>query len=82
MASAMQLDAFRVLHVGQVRVLTTERIRARFEAKLTADGEPPLDGDAEFRRLLVDDVRSGSLRLRRDGHWESDVDYFTEESAS
>ena len=48
-----------------------------FEAELAADGEPPLDGEAEFRRLLVDDVQSGALRLRRDGHWESDVDYFT-----
>ncbi|MFF2101777.1 hypothetical protein [Streptomyces sp. NPDC058202] len=78
MESAMQLDAFPVVHDGQVRVLSAERIRARFEAELASDGEPPLDGEAEFRRLLVDDVLSGALRLRRDGHWESDVDYFTD----
>ncbi|MEV6653868.1 hypothetical protein [Streptomyces sp. NPDC051219] len=77
MAAAVRLDSFPVLHEGQIRVLTAERIRARFEAELAADGEPPLDGDREFRSILTEDGHNGSLRLRRDGYWESDVDYFT-----
>ncbi|MFG3276006.1 hypothetical protein [Streptomyces luteogriseus] len=78
MTSAARLEAFPVVHEGQVRVLTAERIRARFEAELAADDEPPLDGESEFRSLLMDHVCSGALRLRRDGYWESDVDYFAD----
>ncbi len=74
--AALRLDAFPVLHGGEVKVLAAERIRAHFEAELAADGEPPLDGDGEFRSLLADEVRHGALRLRPDGFWESDVDYF------
>ncbi|GGJ63905.1 hypothetical protein [Streptomyces brasiliensis] len=76
MAEAMRLDAFPVLHDGEVKILTAERIRACFEAELRSDGEAPLEGEGEFRAMLSDDVRTGSLRLRRDGYWESDVNYF------
>ncbi|AXE82252.1 hypothetical protein [Streptomyces atratus] len=76
MAAVLPLDAFPVLHEGEIRILPADRIRARFEAELASDNEPPLDGDAEFRSMLVEDVQEGRFRLRRDGNWESDNDYF------
>lgn len=64
---------------GQTRQLTLARITDWHNEGLALDGEPPLE-QGELTELLSADILMGRLRLRQDGLWESDDDYFTEGS--
>jgi hypothetical protein len=60
---------------GETRDLTLDRIRAYTDARLAADGEDPVTLP-ELAQFLGEDLGYGSLRVRPDGLWESDTDYF------
>jgi hypothetical protein len=62
---------------GQPQHLPYRRVVDWHNAALAADGEPPLEF-GELTTILIDDVMFGRLRLRPDGLWESDDDYFTD----
>lgn len=64
---------------GQTRQLTLARITDWHNEGLARDGEPPLEL-GELTELLSDDLLMGRLRLRPDGLWESDDDYFEDRS--
>lgn len=64
---------------GQTRHLTLARITDWFNEGLARDGEPPLE-DGELNELLSADLLMGRFRLRPDGLWESDDDYFEDRS--
>lgn len=61
---------------GETRRLPVARIAEWHNEGLARDGEPPLER-GELTSLLADDLMFGRLRLRPDGLWESDDDYFT-----
>lgn len=64
---------------GQTRDLTIDRITGWHNERLARDDEPPLE-PGELTGLLAEDLLMGLFRLRPDGLWESDDDYFEDGS--
>lgn len=64
---------------GQSRDLTVDRLAEWHNDEFASDGEPPLEV-GELTRLLSEDLLTGRFRLRPDGLWESDDDFFADGS--
>jgi hypothetical protein len=60
---------------GQTHTVTFQAISDWHNASYAANGEPPLEL-GELSEILMHDFMFGRLRLRTDGLWESDADYF------
>jgi hypothetical protein len=63
----------------QERFVSLERMRAHVNADLAADGE---DGFPDLTSFVVhhlaNELEWGMLWLRKDGHWGTSEDYFTD----
>lgn len=78
------VEAFRAaVEAGQFRfagsdgtphTVSLDQLHAHTNAELASDGEPPATR-LEVVEFLYEDLELGALTLRRDGMWQSTVDY-------
>ncbi|WP_333758005.1 hypothetical protein [Streptomyces sp. ISBFB 2968] len=79
-AAAVAAGGFNVVGPdGQDRFVSLDRMRTHVNADLVADGADGFPDVASFvAHHLPNELDWGMLRLRSDGRWEADEDYFTD----
>jgi hypothetical protein len=60
---------------GQIREITVEQIAENINTALAGDGEPAADPE-EVKSIASEDILQGTMWLRPDGVWETQIDYF------
>jgi hypothetical protein len=78
---ALAAGAFTVLTEEGALKVSVEEMQQRVNGDLIGDGEPPLDGLDELKRMLNDDVIEGHISVMPNGLWIFPNMYLPEERA-